>query len=111
LECYTKGLVTAKIWEDLIHPTVRLEFTDVEAYAFLGVETSTSQTFSINLFTSNSPIGIGFPGLSVGVVFFVELVFSLTEEIDLTGGFSVKLANDAYLEADIFGGDVTDSFL
>ncbi|KAI0127617.1 hypothetical protein BJ170DRAFT_380871 [Xylariales sp. AK1849] len=109
LECYTKGTVTAKLWEDLLHPTVRLEFNQVEAYAFLGVETSSSGTFSINLFASQSPIGLGFPGLSVGVVFYVDLVFSLTEEIDLTGGFYVKLADDAYLEADIFGGDITDS--
>jgi hypothetical protein len=111
LECYTKGTVTAKLWEDLFHPTVRLEFNEVEAYAFLGVETSTSGTFSINLFSSQSPIGLGFPGLSVGVVFYVDLIFGLSEEIDLTGGFYVKLQNDAYLEADIFGGDITDSFL
>lgn len=111
IECYTKGMVTANLWEDLIDPKLRLEFTDVEAYAFLGVETTAGQTFSLNLFTSNSPIGLAFPGLSVGVVFFVDLVFSLTEAIDLTGGFHVKLANDAYLEADIFGGDIADSFL
>ncbi|KAI1861000.1 hypothetical protein JX265_009619, partial [Neoarthrinium moseri] len=110
LHCYTKGTVTARLWEDLFHPTVRLEFDQVEAYAFLGVETSASGTFSINLFASQSPIGLAFPGLSVGVVFFVDLVFSLSEQIDLTGGFYVRLADDAYLEADIFGGDITDSF-
>ncbi|KAK9783547.1 hypothetical protein SCAR479_00106 [Seiridium cardinale] len=110
LECYTKGTVTARLWEDLFHPTVRLEFNQVEAYVFLGVETSASGTYSINLFASQSPIGLGFPGLSVGVVFYVDLVFSLSAEIDLTGGFYVKLADDAYLETDIFGGDITDSF-
>lgn len=111
IDCYTKGAVTAVLWEDLFHPTVKLEFHEVEAYAFLGVETSGSGTFSINLFSSQSPIGLAFPGLSVGVVFFVDLVFGLTDEIDLTGGFYVKLADDAYLEADIFGGDIVDSFL
>ncbi|KAK9421148.1 hypothetical protein SUNI508_05996 [Seiridium unicorne] len=110
LDCYTKGTVTAQLWEDLFHPTVKLEFNQVEAYVFLGVETSTSGTYSINLFASQSPIGLGFPGLSVGVVFYVDLVFSLSAEIDLTGGFYVKLADDAYLETDIFGGDITDSF-
>lgn len=111
LECYTNGTVTAKLWEDLFDPTVRLEFSQVEAYIFLGVDTTTSGTYSINLFSSQSPIGLSFPGLSVGVVFYVDLVFGLSAEIDLTGGFYVKLADDAYLETDIFGGDITDSFL
>ncbi|ORY70069.1 uncharacterized protein BCR38DRAFT_405721 [Pseudomassariella vexata] len=110
VDCYTKGTVTAELWEDLIHPSVKLEFNQIEAYVFLGLETNAAQTFSVNLFMSNSPIGLGFPGLSVGVVFFVDLVFSLTEEIDLTGGFYVKLADGAFLEADIFGGDITNSF-
>lgn len=111
LECYTKGTVKARLWEDLFHPSVRLEFDQVEAYFSLGVETDASGTYSINLFASQSPIGLGFPGLSVGVVFYVDLVFSLSAEIELTGGFHVKLADDAYLETDIFGGDITDSFL
>lgn len=90
---------------------MRLEFSDVEAYAFLGVEVNAAQTFSLTLFSSDSPIGIGITGLDVGVVFFVDLVFHLTEEIDLTAGFQVQVPNDAYLEADIFGGDVGDTFL
>lgn len=29
----------------------------------------------------------------------------------MTGGFQVKLADGAFLEADIFGGDIKDAFL
>jgi len=77
----------------------------------IEVAMSAGATYAVNLFASNSPIGLGFPGLSVGVVFYVDLVFSLTDQIDLEGGFYVKLADDAYLEASVFGGDITDHFL
>lgn len=110
-DCYTKGIVTAHIVDDILHPTVKLEFNEVEAYVHLGVAVNSHQNFAINLYTSNTPAGMGFPGLTVGLVFFVDLVFDLTEEIELDTGFYVKLPNDAYLEADIFEGDIQDSFL
>ncbi|KAH8160908.1 hypothetical protein CIB48_g7337 [Xylaria polymorpha] len=110
LECYTRGTVTAKVTDKhFLHPLLRLGFSGVEAYAFLGVDASAGQTFSLNLFASDSPIGIGITGLDVGVVFFVDLVFSLSEAIDLTAGFQVSVPDDAYLEADIFKGDIDDS--
>lgn len=112
LECYTRGTVTAKVTDKhFLHPLLRLGFSGVEAYAFLGVDASAGQTFSLNLFASDSPIGIGITGLDVGVVFFVDLVFSLSEAIDLTAGFQVSVPDDAYLEADIFKGDIDDSAL
>ncbi|KAB5570850.1 hypothetical protein GE09DRAFT_1104993 [Coniochaeta sp. 2T2.1] len=111
VDCYTRGTVTAKLTdEDIINPTVRLEFTGVEAYVDMEIAMSAGASYAVNLFTSNSPIGLGFPGLGVGVVFYVDLVFRLTEQIDLEGGFYVKLADSAYLEASIFGGDITDHF-
>ncbi|KAJ8105199.1 hypothetical protein ONZ43_g7521 [Nemania bipapillata] len=110
LECYTHGTVTAKVTDkDIIHPVLRLTFSGVEAYASLGVAASAGQTFSITLFSSDTPIGIGITGLDVGVVFFVDLVFSLDAAIDLSAGFSVSIPDDAFLEANIFKGDVDDS--
>ncbi|KAK8076734.1 hypothetical protein PG994_004006 [Apiospora phragmitis] len=110
IDCETKGSVTAKLWEDILHPSLRLQFNQVEAYILLGLNASASTTVSVNLFASNSPIGLHYPGLSVGVVFFVDLVFSLNATIDMSGGFYIKLADDAFLQADIFGGDVSDYF-
>ncbi|KAK3692661.1 hypothetical protein B0T22DRAFT_21626 [Podospora appendiculata] len=111
INCWTKGVVTAKLSEDIVKPSVRLDFTGVEAYVDVGVDVSDGAVYAVNLFSSETPLGLGFPGLSVGLVFYVDLVFSLTAKIDLEGGFYVKLADDAFLEASIFGGDITDSFL
>lgn len=112
MDCYTKGTVTASLTdEDIIDPSVRLDFSGVEAYVELELDITAGAAYAVNLFATESPIGLGFPGLNVGIVFYVDLVFSLTEEIDLTGGFYVKLADDAYLEASVFGGVITKTFL
>ena len=111
-DCYTKGLVTASLTDEkIIDPSVKLSFSGVEAYVDMDIAVTAGATYAINLFTSQSPIGLGFPGLSVGVVFYVDLVFSLSSEIDLSGGFYVKVADGAFLEASVFGGEVVDSFL
>ncbi|KAK5631762.1 hypothetical protein RRF57_007476 [Xylaria bambusicola] len=110
LTCYTHGTVTAKVTDKhFLKPKLKLSFSGVQAYANLDVRASADQTFSLNLFASDSPLGIGISGLDVGVVFFVDLVFSLSEAIDLTAGFQVSVPDNAYLEADIFGGDIDDS--
>ncbi|KAI0429183.1 hypothetical protein F5Y09DRAFT_357081 [Xylaria sp. FL1042] len=110
LTCYTHGTVTAEVTDKhFLPPKLRLGFSGVAAYASLGLRASAGQTFSLNLFASNSPVGIGISGLDVGVVFFVDLVFSVSEAIDLAAGFSVSVPDNAYLEADIFEGDIDDS--
>ncbi|KAI1281250.1 hypothetical protein F5Y07DRAFT_395735 [Xylaria sp. FL0933] len=110
LTCYTHGTVTAEVTDKhFLSPKLRLGFSGVQAYASLGLRASAGQTFSLNLFASNSPVGIGISGLDVGVVFFVDLVFSVSEAIDLAAGFQVSVPDDAYLEADIFEGDIDDS--
>ncbi|KAH8668302.1 hypothetical protein BX600DRAFT_253100 [Xylariales sp. PMI_506] len=101
-------MVIAELSEDLLDPTVKLEFQGVEAYIFTEVQAHANGTYSINLFASDSPIGLGIPGLSVGVLFYVDLVFSLLERIDMTGGFYVSIPNGSYLVASIFGGDITN---
>lgn len=112
LECWTKGIVTAKLTtEDIIEPVIRLDFEGVEAYVDLDISTSAAATYAINLFSTETPLGLSLPGLDIGLVFYVDLVFSLSATIDLEGGFYVKLEDDAYLETDVFTGDITDHFL
>lgn len=112
IDCYTKGTVTAKLTtEDIVKPVVRLEFRGVEAYVDMEVAMSAGATYAVELFASNSPVGLGLPGLSLGLVFYVDLVFSLSAMLDLTGGFYVRVPDDAFLEVDVFDGDVTDHLL
>jgi hypothetical protein len=97
--------------DDIVKPIVRLEFESVEAYVNLGIQSSAGATYAVNLFSSNSPVGLGLPGLSLGLVFHLDLVFSLSAKVDLTAGFYVKVAEGSYLETDVFTGDISDHLL
>ncbi|KAH7029365.1 uncharacterized protein B0I36DRAFT_131722 [Microdochium trichocladiopsis] len=75
----------------------------------MGVNVTASEQVAINLFTSQSPIGVGVPGLSVGVYFAIDLILSFTADMDLSGGFWVDFPEHAYLELGIFDGKLDDT--
>jgi hypothetical protein len=104
--------VTAQVTNHgFFHPSLKLTFSGVQAYASLGVRVSDSDTFSVNLFKSKSPIGIGFKGLDVGVVLIVDLVFSLDAGIDLSAGFTVTVPDGSYVQVDFLSGEINESSL
>ncbi|KAK7744785.1 hypothetical protein SLS62_010018 [Diatrype stigma] len=109
IECTSKGVATVEVWEDLFDPSLKFSFKDAEFFVNVAVNISAAQWIAIDLFASQTPIGIRVPGLTVGVVFIIDLVFSLAEELDVTGGFWVKLPDDAFVEAGIFSGDIGDA--
>ena len=112
IECWTKGTITASLTdEDIIDPTVRLDFRGVEAYLDLEFRASSEATYAVNLLSTDDPLEMGLPNLDVGVMFHVDVVFAVDAMVDLDGGFHVVLGDDAYLETSVFGGDITDFFL
>lgn len=112
VECWTNGTITADLTtEDIVKPIVRLAFDGVEAYLDLNIQTSDSATYSITLFSTDSPLPLSLPGLDIGLIFSIDLVFSVSASVDMEGGFYLKLANDAYLDTSIFDGEIVDSLL
>ncbi|OAA54989.1 hypothetical protein SPI_08493 [Niveomyces insectorum RCEF 264] len=108
-DCYTKGTVSASLKNKLlVNPVLRLDFHGVEAQMDVGVTVSDEALYTINLFTSKTPLGLGLPGLTVGVVVYVDLVFRVSAELDMTaGGFNVRLTDGAYIEAGLLSGKIT----
>lgn len=100
-----------EVWEDFFDPTLKFSFKDTEFFANVAVNISASQWVAIDLFASQTPIGIRIPGLTVGVVFIIDLVFSLTEELDVSGGFWIKVPDDSFIEAGLLSGDLGDANL
>ena len=79
IDRWTKGTVTTRLsQENIFQPETKLDFTRVEAYVDVRLQMSNVSTYSINLFTSQPPNGL---------VFFGNLVFSLSDDIDFMGGF------------------------
>lgn len=112
VECFTKGTITARLTtEDHLKPVIRFEMKGVEAMAKLDVKSSGSLVFAINLFTSETPLGLSLPGLKVGIIFSVDLVFVLSDTMDIQGGFYTKLADDAFFQIEMLDGDITEHLL
>lgn len=99
------------IWDDLFDPSLEFTFNDAEAFVLMGVNVTASEKVAINLFSSQSPIGVGIPGLSVGVHFAIDLILSFNADMDLSGGFWVDFPEHAYLELGIFNGKLDDNTL
>ena len=110
--CYTKGTIGATVVNaEELKPSLRLDFSDLEAYVDLAVAVTDAATYTVNLFTSNTPIGFGIAGLDCGIIFAVDLVFSLSAEIDISGGgFYVTLPSGSYVESSLTEGEVSASF-
>ncbi|KAL1891471.1 hypothetical protein Cpir12675_004948 [Ceratocystis pirilliformis] len=107
IECQTQGTVNFQLTnEDVIHPVLRIDFTSVKAWIEVGLIVSGGKAFSLNLYSSQTPVGIGVPGLNIGVLLFVDLVIDIDAEIDMTGGFFVELAENSYIEAALLKGQL-----
>ncbi len=108
-ECSTKGTITAKLTtEDIFKPVVRFELKSIEATVHMDLASTGTLAFTLNLFTSETPFGISIPGLKLGLLFSVDLAFSLSNLLNIDGGFHLKLPHDAFFELDVFDGDITD---
>lgn len=112
LECYLAGTVTASV-VDSDDLALRLDFADVEGYFDLGLTVSDTATYTYTIYSTESPVGVSFTSgvvdVSIGLVLYVDLVFSLSAEVDLEGGFTVQIADGSYLETDILAGTISNS--
>lgn len=107
VECYTLGQAVVNITDDdILHPKLAVAFEGFEAYFDLGVDITAGVTYTLELYGSDTPIGLSITDFSIGIVFFLDLVLAVTAELDLTAGFYVTLEDGSYIEADFFSGDI-----
>jgi hypothetical protein len=107
VECYTLGQAIVNITDDdIVDPKLTIEFEGFEAYIDLGVDITAGVTYTLNLYGSDTPIGLSITDFSIGIVFYLDLVLSVTAELDLAAGFYVTLEDGSYIEVDFFSGDI-----
>lgn len=65
-------------------------------------------TYELNLFTSNTPIGIGAgKDLTLGVVFKMDLLLSVQGSVDISSGVHIKLDDGVGINIALFGDAVS----
>ncbi|KAI1088314.1 hypothetical protein F5B19DRAFT_486056 [Rostrohypoxylon terebratum] len=88
---------------------LQFQFDDLEMYFLIDTVLSAGATYNLNLFSSNTPIGISAGNdLFLGVVFSVDLILSVNAEIDVSSGFHIKLDDGVGLDMSLFGRNVSN---
>ncbi|KAF2732119.1 hypothetical protein EJ04DRAFT_514147 [Polyplosphaeria fusca] len=87
---------------------LRFQFDGLELYMLLDTTLSIGATYTINLYSSNTPAGISVgENLEVGLIFSIDLIFSVEAEITISSGFHIKLEDGVVIEIPMFSDDVS----
>ncbi len=90
--------------------TVRFEFEDdFELYMELAVRLEGAATYTLNLFSSQSPIGIAVGSdITVGVACVIDLILDARAALEISSGFHLKLDKGVGFELNMFSPNVSD---
>lgn len=87
---------------------LKFQFDDLELYMLIDTVLSGGATYNLNLYSSNTPIGISASNeLFIGVIFSVDLILSVEAEIDISSGIHLKLEDGVGLDMALFGQNVS----
>ncbi|KAF6835746.1 glycolate oxidase [Colletotrichum musicola] len=83
-------------------------FDDFEMYMELDTTLSAGLTYTLNLYTSTTPLGsrIG-DDLLLGVVFSIDLILSVESQVQMTSGFHIKMDDSVNFEMTLFSKNVS----
>jgi len=88
---------------------LRFQFDDTEIYVAIDTRLSAGAAYSLNLYSSNSPVGLSeSDNLRVGVVFTLDLILTVEAEIDLSSGFHIKLNDGLVIDITMFEKKVSN---
>ncbi|KAJ5656691.1 hypothetical protein N7507_008641 [Penicillium longicatenatum] len=86
---------------------IHFEFDDLELYLDLDIKLSAGATYTLNVFSSETPEGFRVPGLTVGAVFSVDLILIADAEIDIGSGIHIKLEDGLSFDLEMFNSNVS----
>ncbi|KAL7619871.1 hypothetical protein AAE478_010417 [Parahypoxylon ruwenzoriense] len=87
---------------------LQFQFDGLELYMLVDTVLSAGATYNLNLYSSNSPIGISASDdLSIGVIFSVDLILSVDAEIDISSGIHIQLEDGVGIDMALFGKNVS----
>ena len=91
---------------------VKIEFEDCGGHFEFDILAADTVSYSFPIYESVTPVGIACSEeVTIGLILAIDLVFSLTAEIDLEAGFEFSFPEGAYITVDPLGGDIVDQGL
>lgn len=84
------------------------QFDGLELYMEIDTILSGSATYTLNLYTSQTPMGFSVgKDLLVGVVFSIDLIISVEAEVDISSGFHIQLNDGIAIDIHMFDHDIS----
>ncbi|GLA46269.1 hypothetical protein AnigIFM63604_009741 [Aspergillus niger] len=85
----------------------QVDFDGLELYLELDLQLSAGATYTLNLFTSETPAGISISSLEAGAIFKVSLVLIAQADIDISSGIHIKLDDGLTLALELFNNNIS----
>ena len=83
-------------------------FDGMEMYVKLATTLNLGATYTLNLFSSNTPVGLSVgKNLRAGLVFTIDLILSAQGAIEISNGFHLKLKDGIAIHIPLFGDSVS----
>lgn len=87
---------------------LQFQFDGLELYMEIDTILSGGASYTINLYTSRTPIGFKLGDeLTVGVIFSIDLILSVEAQIDISTGFHILLNDGIAIDLHMFDKNVS----
>lgn len=93
---------------DIPECRLRFQFDDLELYMSMDTVLSVATTYTFNLYSSNTPIGLSIDSETfVGVIASIDLIIGVDASIDMTSGLHIKVDDGMALDLSLFSHNVS----
>ncbi|KAI8633546.1 hypothetical protein F5Y19DRAFT_245122 [Xylariaceae sp. FL1651] len=87
---------------------LRFQLDGLELYMLLDTVLSAGATYTLNLYSTNTPIGISVDSDTfIGVIVSIDLILSTDGDIDISSGLHIKLDDGVAFDLSLFGQNVS----
>ncbi|KAI0416004.1 hypothetical protein F5X98DRAFT_344978 [Xylaria grammica] len=93
---------------DIPECRLQFQFDDLELYMLLDTVLSAGATYTLNLYSSNTPIGLSIDSETfVGVVVSIDLILAVDTDIDISSGLHIKVDDGMALDLSLFSQNIS----
>ncbi|KAI1418988.1 hypothetical protein F5Y12DRAFT_780343 [Xylaria sp. FL1777] len=93
---------------DIPECRLQFQFDDFELYMLMDTVISAGTTYTLNLYSTNTPIGLSVDSETFfGVIASVDLTLAADADIDISGGLHIKVEDGMALDLSLFGHNIS----
>ncbi|KAH8156889.1 hypothetical protein CIB48_g11358 [Xylaria polymorpha] len=93
---------------DIPECRLHFQFDGLELYMLLDTVLSAGTTYTLNLYSSNTPIGLSIDSETfVGVIVSIDLILGVDTDIDISSGLHIKVDDGMALDLSLFSQSVS----